>query len=55
MALIIKVNVVLLLLDDIKESNLLKVCHDMSLKYLFLYFLYFLTTNQNWNSDSMTF
>ena len=33
--------------DDIKESNLYKVGHDMFLKYLFLISLYFGQHNKN--------
>ena len=38
---------VFLLLDDIKESNLYKVGHDMFLKYIFLISLYFGQHNKN--------
>ena len=38
---------VLLLLDDIKESILCKIGHDMFLKYLFLISLYFGQHNKN--------
>ena len=38
---------VLLLLDEINESNLYKVGHDMFLKYLFLISLYFGQYNKN--------
>ena len=44
-----------LLLDDIKESNLYEVGHDMFLKYFFLISLYFGQHNKTWNSDSVTF